>query len=104
MESNRLQTRVGSLAWQSSGEGPTLVFFAGALANHKGPPVRLPGDGASTGRRRCCFRRRGAASTTAAISARMDEIRWSAIPAGRLLLAWGVTAVDVSGSGSWFWQ
>jgi pimeloyl-ACP methyl ester carboxylesterase len=34
MESNRLDTRVGSLAWQSSGEGPTLVFFAGALANH----------------------------------------------------------------------
>ncbi|HEY5431430.1 MAG TPA: alpha/beta hydrolase, partial [Solirubrobacteraceae bacterium] len=34
MESNRLETRVGSLAWQSSGEGPPLVFFAGALANH----------------------------------------------------------------------
>ncbi|MFZ0387589.1 MAG: alpha/beta fold hydrolase, partial [Solirubrobacteraceae bacterium] len=34
MESNRLETRVGSLAWRSSGEGPPLVFFAGALANH----------------------------------------------------------------------
>jgi len=34
MESNRLDTRLGPLAWQSSGRGPTLVFFAGALANH----------------------------------------------------------------------
>ena len=34
MESGRLQTRLGPLAWQSSGRGPTLVFFAGALANH----------------------------------------------------------------------
>lgn len=34
MKSNRLDTRVGPLAWHSSGEGPTLVFFAGALANH----------------------------------------------------------------------
>jgi pimeloyl-ACP methyl ester carboxylesterase len=30
-----LETRLGSLAWQSSGRGPTLVFFAGALANHE---------------------------------------------------------------------
>ena len=30
----RLDTRLGPLAWRSSGEGPTLVFFAGALANH----------------------------------------------------------------------
>ncbi|MFL5828937.1 MAG: alpha/beta fold hydrolase [Solirubrobacteraceae bacterium] len=29
----RLQTRLGPLAWRSSGEGPALVFFAGALAN-----------------------------------------------------------------------
>jgi pimeloyl-ACP methyl ester carboxylesterase len=34
MESKRLETRLGPLAWQSSGHGPTLVFFAGALANH----------------------------------------------------------------------
>ena len=34
MESKRLETRLGPLAWQSSGRGPTLVFFAGALANH----------------------------------------------------------------------
>jgi pimeloyl-ACP methyl ester carboxylesterase len=34
MESNRLETRLGPLAWHSSGQGPTLVFFAGALANH----------------------------------------------------------------------
>ena len=33
MESKRLETRLGPLAWRSSGEGPTLVFFAGALAN-----------------------------------------------------------------------
>ncbi len=33
-EFNRLDTRLGPLAWRSSGEGPTLVFFAGALANH----------------------------------------------------------------------
>ncbi len=32
--SMRLETRLGPLAWQSSGEGPPLVFFAGALANH----------------------------------------------------------------------
>jgi len=34
MESERLETRLGPLAWQSSGQGPALVFFAGALANH----------------------------------------------------------------------
>jgi pimeloyl-ACP methyl ester carboxylesterase len=34
MESERLETRLGPLAWRSSGEGPVLVFFAGALANH----------------------------------------------------------------------
>jgi len=34
MESKRLETRLGPLAWQSSGHGPALVFFAGALANH----------------------------------------------------------------------
>jgi pimeloyl-ACP methyl ester carboxylesterase len=33
MESERLQTRLGPLAWRSSGRGPALVFFAGALAN-----------------------------------------------------------------------
>ncbi len=33
MDSERLQTRLGPLAWRSSGEGPPLVFFAGALAN-----------------------------------------------------------------------
>jgi pimeloyl-ACP methyl ester carboxylesterase len=34
MESGMLETRLGPVAWQSSGHGPTLVFFAGALANH----------------------------------------------------------------------
>ena len=34
MESKRLETRLGPLACRSSGRGPTLVFFAGALANH----------------------------------------------------------------------
>jgi pimeloyl-ACP methyl ester carboxylesterase len=34
MESGTLKTRLGPLAWQSSGHGPPLVFFAGALANH----------------------------------------------------------------------
>ena len=34
MESERLETRLGPLAWRSSGQGPALVFFAGALANH----------------------------------------------------------------------
>jgi pimeloyl-ACP methyl ester carboxylesterase len=33
MESERLETRIGPLAWRSSGQGPALVFFAGALAN-----------------------------------------------------------------------
>ena len=33
MESERLETRLGPLAWRSSGQGPPLVFFAGALAN-----------------------------------------------------------------------
>ncbi len=34
MESGTLETRLGPVAWQSSGQGPALVFFAGALANH----------------------------------------------------------------------
>ena len=34
-QSNKLETRLGPIAWQSSGEGPPLVFFAGALANHE---------------------------------------------------------------------
>lgn len=34
MESGKLETRLGPLAWQSSGTGPALVFYAGALANH----------------------------------------------------------------------
>ena len=34
MESQLLETRIGPLACQSRGHGPTLVFFAGALANH----------------------------------------------------------------------
>jgi pimeloyl-ACP methyl ester carboxylesterase len=33
MEANKLHTRLGPLAWRESGQGPTLVFFAGALAN-----------------------------------------------------------------------
>ncbi len=33
MESTTLQTRLGPLACRSSGEGPTVVFLAGALAN-----------------------------------------------------------------------
>ena len=33
MESKRLETRLGPLAGRSSGQGPALVFFAGALAN-----------------------------------------------------------------------
>jgi pimeloyl-ACP methyl ester carboxylesterase len=32
-EAQRLETRLGPLAYRSSGRGPTLVFFAGALAN-----------------------------------------------------------------------
>ena len=34
MESGKLETRLGPLAWQSSGTGPAIVFYAGALANH----------------------------------------------------------------------
>jgi pimeloyl-ACP methyl ester carboxylesterase len=34
MESGTLETRLGPLAWQSSGHGPELIFFAGAIANH----------------------------------------------------------------------
>ncbi len=34
MGSKRLETRLGTLAWQTSGQGPALVFFAGAIANH----------------------------------------------------------------------
>ncbi|MGN6678350.1 MAG: alpha/beta fold hydrolase [Streptosporangiaceae bacterium] len=33
MESERLETRLGPVAWRSTGQGPALVFFAGALAN-----------------------------------------------------------------------
>ncbi len=33
MDSERLETRLGALAWRLSGRGPTVVFFAGALAN-----------------------------------------------------------------------
>ena len=33
MECETLETRLGPLAYRSSGHGPTLVFFAGALAN-----------------------------------------------------------------------
>src|SRR3954452_9222374 len=33
MESQTLETRLGPVAYRSSGEGPTLVFLAGALAN-----------------------------------------------------------------------
>ncbi|MGH3304044.1 MAG: alpha/beta fold hydrolase [Streptosporangiaceae bacterium] len=33
MESEKMETRLGPLAWRSSGRGPALVFFAGALAN-----------------------------------------------------------------------
>jgi pimeloyl-ACP methyl ester carboxylesterase len=32
-QARKLETRLGPLAWRSSGEGPPLVFFAGALAN-----------------------------------------------------------------------
>jgi pimeloyl-ACP methyl ester carboxylesterase len=32
---NKLETRLGPLAWQESGEGPPLVFFAGAFANRE---------------------------------------------------------------------
>jgi pimeloyl-ACP methyl ester carboxylesterase len=33
MERERMETRLGPVAWRSSGSGPALVFFAGALAN-----------------------------------------------------------------------
>jgi pimeloyl-ACP methyl ester carboxylesterase len=33
MESQPLETRLGPVAYRSCGDGPTLVFFAGALAN-----------------------------------------------------------------------
>jgi pimeloyl-ACP methyl ester carboxylesterase len=33
MECERLDTRLGALAWRETGAGPPLVFFAGALAN-----------------------------------------------------------------------
>jgi pimeloyl-ACP methyl ester carboxylesterase len=33
MESQTLETRLGPLAYRESGQGPALVFFAGALAN-----------------------------------------------------------------------
>jgi|SRR6516165_6443235 pimeloyl-ACP methyl ester carboxylesterase len=33
LDIDRLETRLGPLAWRSSGQGPVLVFFAGALAN-----------------------------------------------------------------------
>lgn len=33
MECETLETRLGPLAYRSSGQGPPLVFFAGALAN-----------------------------------------------------------------------
>ncbi len=32
-ESGELQSRLGPIAWRSSGRGPAVVFFAGALAN-----------------------------------------------------------------------
>jgi pimeloyl-ACP methyl ester carboxylesterase len=32
-DAKSLQTRLGPVAWRSSGQGPALVFFAGALAN-----------------------------------------------------------------------
>ena len=33
MECEKLETRLGPLAYRAAGQGPTLVFFAGALAN-----------------------------------------------------------------------
>jgi pimeloyl-ACP methyl ester carboxylesterase len=33
MESQVLETRLGPVTWRSTGQGPALVFFAGALAN-----------------------------------------------------------------------
>ena len=34
MESGKLETRLGPLAWQSSGTGPAIVCYVGALANY----------------------------------------------------------------------
>jgi pimeloyl-ACP methyl ester carboxylesterase len=33
VDAGRLETRLGPLAWRATGQGPALVFFAGALAN-----------------------------------------------------------------------
>jgi pimeloyl-ACP methyl ester carboxylesterase len=33
IDAGRLETRLGPLAWRSTGQGPALVFYAGALAN-----------------------------------------------------------------------
>jgi len=33
IDAGRLETRLGPLAWRSTGQGPALVFFAGAMAN-----------------------------------------------------------------------
>ena len=33
IDAGRLETRLGPLAWRATGQGPALVFFAGALAN-----------------------------------------------------------------------
>jgi pimeloyl-ACP methyl ester carboxylesterase len=33
IDAGRLDTRLGPLAWRATGDGPALVFFAGALAN-----------------------------------------------------------------------
>lgn len=33
IDTERLNTRLGPVAWRSSGQGPPLVFFAGAVAN-----------------------------------------------------------------------
>ncbi len=33
IDAGRLETRLGPLAWRSTGRGPALVFYAGAMAN-----------------------------------------------------------------------
>jgi len=33
IDAARLETRLGPLAWRSTGQGPALVFYAGAMAN-----------------------------------------------------------------------
>jgi pimeloyl-ACP methyl ester carboxylesterase len=33
IDAGRLETRLGPLAWRSTGQGPALVFYAGAMAN-----------------------------------------------------------------------